>query len=84
MPKKDDSSDESGDGGGGADGGAPLPLPPAPGFLPLLAPVVLEERVPWHLTEWKRCFVTLDGARTKVWFDNCSGPGGLRRGWCNF
>ncbi|CAK0867379.1 unnamed protein product, partial [Prorocentrum cordatum] len=52
----------------------------------ILAPAVRQERehnVPWWETEWRRCWVTLNGHRTKVWFDNFAGRNGRRRAWCN-
>ena len=76
---EDSGSDEGGD----DDAGDPVPLPEVPGLLPMLAPIALPERIPWHLTEWRRCFVSFGGLRTKVWFDDCSGAGGVRRGWSN-
>ena len=82
MPKlKDDDSDSSGGDGGGE--GGPLALPPMPGLMPLLGPSAMAERVPWRMTEWQRCWVTLGETRIKVWFDNCCASNALRRGWAN-
>ena len=50
--------------------------------LGVLAPE-LRTMVPWRETEWRRCWVDLDGHRHKVWFDNQSASSGVRRGWAN-
>jgi len=53
-------------------------------IVPILAPNVDPiERVPWRLSDWRRCFVLLDGRRIKVWFDNCCASNAVRRGWAN-
>jgi len=80
----DSGSDGSGsDEGGGARrrGQRHMPIS-ADDALGVLAPV-LRTQVPWWETEWRRCWVSLDGHRHKVWFDNQSAPSGVRRGWAN-
>ena len=52
-------------------------------ILPPLLHREQEVQVPWWQSEWKRCWVVLHGARTKIWFDNSLGPGGMRRAWAN-
>ena len=44
---------------------------------------VVVPRVPWRNTEWKRCYVSYAGLKSKCWFDNCSDTSGKRRGWMN-
>ena len=75
----DGSSDGSGGDGGDAGGGAIVPVG---GLGGILEPVVAD-RIPWWQTEWQRCWVTLNGQSCKVWFDNCCGANGIRRGWAN-
>ena len=80
LALKDDGGESSDSDPGDA---PPRALLNVPGALPLLPPVVLGDRVPWHMTEWRRCWVTYLDTNIKVWFDNCCGAGGIRRGWSN-
>jgi len=59
-----------------------LPPPRPLQDLPPL-PIVTFVRVRAEEAGWGRCWVTKGPLRTKVWFDHCSGPQGIRRGWCN-
>ena len=62
----------------------PAPPPPRPiGDLPPLPIADVSARVRAEEAGWARCWVSKGPLRTKVWFDHCSGPGGVRRGWCN-
>jgi len=69
------------DGSSGSDDDPPQPravreLPPLP-----IADALIRVRA--EEAGWGRCWVVKGDLRTKVWFDHCSGPGGVRRAWCN-
>ena len=44
---------------------------------------VVNARVPWWETEWKRTVVTVDGQSARVYFDICCASSGKRRAWCD-